>query len=83
MDTNIQKGQSNEMTSPAYQQLVSDITLRVREGQLAAFRVVNKELLELYWDLGKMIHDRQHQNGWGKSVVEMLAKDLQNINTRE
>lgn len=31
----------------------------------------------MYWDLGKMIFERQQENGWGNSVVEMLAKDLQ------
>ena len=66
-----------EVTSPAYQQLVADATHRVRTGQLAAFRAVNKELIELYWDLGKMILERQQQHSWGKSVVELLSKDLQ------
>jgi predicted nuclease of restriction endonuclease-like (RecB) superfamily len=71
----------NEQTahpnSPAYQQLVADATARVQSGQLAAFRAVNKELIELYWDLGKMIVERQQRYGWGNSVVEWLAKDLQ------
>ena len=63
-------------SSPAYQQLVADATDRVHSGQLAAFRAVNKELIQLYWDLGKMISERQQQHGWGNSVVELLAKDL-------
>lgn len=37
----------------------------------------NKELILLYWDIGKMITLRQKGYTWGKSVVEMLAKDLQ------
>ena len=72
----VQKEQKTE-TTPAYKQLVADATTRVQSGQLAAFRAVNKELIELYWDLGKMILERQQQHGWGKSVVELLAKDLQ------
>ena len=63
--------------TPAYQQLVADAILRVHSGQLAAFRAVNRELIELYWDLGKLILERQEQHGWGKSVVELLSKDLQ------
>ena len=63
----------------AYQQLLADATARVQSGQLAAFRAVNKELINLYWDLGKMIVERQQQHGWGNSVVEMLAKDLQKV----
>jgi predicted nuclease of restriction endonuclease-like (RecB) superfamily len=64
------------ISSPAYQQLVADATARVREGQLTAFRAVNKELIQVYWDLGKMIVERQQTYGWGKSVVEMLSRDL-------
>ena len=69
--------QDAQATSPAYQQLVADATARVQAGQLAAFRAVNKELIQLYWDLGKMILQRQQENAWGKSVVELLAMDLQ------
>jgi len=38
---------------------------------------VNKELIFLYWDIGRMINERQKEYTWGKSVVELLAKDLQ------
>ena len=76
LTNDVQKEQKTE-TSPAYKQLVADATMRVQSGQLAAFRAVNKELIELYWDLGKIILERQQQHGWGKSVVELLAKDLQ------
>ena len=51
--------QTAQAISPAYQQLVADATARVQSGQLAAFRAVNKELIQLYWDLGKMILERQ------------------------
>lgn len=40
-------------------------------------KAVNKEQLQLYWDLGKMIVEKQKQTQWGKSVVEKIAKDLQ------
>lgn len=63
--------------SAAYQQLVTDASTRVQTGRLAAYRAVNKELINMYWDLGKMIFERQQENGWGNAVVEMLAKDLQ------
>ncbi len=72
-----QLSQQTNRSSIAYQQLIADVTARVHSGQLAAFRAVNKELIELYWDLGKMIVERQQQHGWGNSVVELLAKDLQ------
>ena len=40
-------------------------------------RAVNRELITLYWDIGCLIVARQQIAGWGKSVVEQLAKDLQ------
>ena len=76
LQQNLLKEQKTDNT-PEYQQLVADATSRVRSGQLAAFRAVNRELIELYWDLGKLILERQEQYGWGKSVVELLSKDLQ------
>ena len=59
-----------------YARLLSDVKERVREAQYAALKAVNKELVGLYWDIGRMIAERQKVEGWGKSVVEQLAKDL-------
>lgn len=50
---------------------------RIRSAQYEALRAVNKELIALYWDIGRMIGERQQEKGWGKAVVETLAKDLQ------
>ncbi|QNE42183.1 DUF1016 domain-containing protein (plasmid) [Hymenobacter sp. NBH84] len=68
------------MTSPLapdYQQLLLDMTARVRQAQYQALRLVNRQQLELYWELGRLIVERQQQYGWGKQVVETLARDLQ------
>ena len=73
---NIPSEQTTDVASPAYQELVVELIERVKQGQLAAFRAVNKELIDLYWDLGRLIVERQKQHSWGKSVVEFLSKDL-------
>lgn len=39
---------------------------------------VNENLLNLYWEIGKSIVEKQQQHGRGKSIVETLSKDLQN-----
>ncbi|MCY7347186.1 MAG: PDDEXK nuclease domain-containing protein [Pyrinomonadaceae bacterium] len=49
---------------------------RIRTAQYAALKAVNRELITLYWDIGKTIVERQEGETWGKSVVEMLSKDL-------
>ncbi|MCY4603371.1 MAG: PDDEXK nuclease domain-containing protein [Gemmatimonadetes bacterium] len=60
-----------------YARLLADVKERVRAAQYAALKAVNKELVGLYWDIGRMIAERQKVEGWGKSVVQRLAVDLQ------
>ena len=59
-----------------YGRLLADIKERVRSAQYDALRAVNKELVALYWDIGRMIADRQMDAGHGDSIVEQLAEDL-------
>ena len=61
-----------------YAALLAEVKERIRSAQYDALKVVNKEMIALYWDLGKLIVERQNREGWGKSVVERLASDLQN-----
>ena len=66
------------ITPREYNKFLLEIKERVRNAQLSAMKAVNKELVSLYWDLGKMIVEKQEQHQWGTSIVENLAKDLQN-----
>lgn len=61
-----------------YNSLLNNIKLRVRQGQVRANRSANAEMLAAYWDIGKMIHERQQNEGWGKGVIPRLAIDLKN-----
>lgn len=61
-----------------YGNLLVEVKQRIRSAQYQALKAVNQELIALYWDIGKMIVTRQEGATWGKSVVEQLAKDLQN-----
>jgi len=54
-----------------------DIMKRIRSAQYEAMRAVNKEMISLYWDIGRQITERQKELGWGKSVVENLSRDIQ------
>ena len=67
----------NDMIPDDYPSLLAEIKERVRSAQYEALRAVNRELVALYWDLGRTICERQAQGtGWGKAVVERLAADL-------
>ncbi len=64
-------------TDAHYLQFLQDIKERIRNARIQAASVVNHELINLYWNIGKEIAERQEKFGWGKSIVERLAKDLQ------
>ncbi len=59
-----------------YIKFLNEIKSRIVTARIQAIRSVNKELIKLYWDIGKSIVERQKQFGWGKSVVEKLSRDL-------
>lgn len=63
--------------SNEYKSMLKEIKQRIYKAQYEALKAVNKELITLYWDIGKMIIERQKTQGWGKSIVENLANDLQ------
>ena len=60
-----------------YGAFVQGIKDLVRRRQYEAMRQVNAGLMQLYWEIGGEIEHRQREQGWGKSVVEVLAKELQ------
>lgn len=60
-----------------YTDFFTDIKERIRRSQYDALKAVNKELIQLYWDIGRMIVEKQQDLGWGRSVVEQLSKDIQ------
>ena len=49
----------------------------IRSAQYEALKAVNKEMIALYWEVGKRITEQQMTLGWGKSVVENLSRDIQ------
>src|SRR6185312_11864306 len=59
-----------------YRALLTDIKERIRMAQIKASLAVNRELIQLYWDIGGLIVSRQRAEGWGNSIVEKLASDI-------
>ena len=60
-----------------YKEFIAFIKEKVRNSQTIALRAVNKELIELYEEIGRSIVKKQEEQGWGKSVVEILAHELE------
>lgn len=66
-----------ELTSnKEYKHFFSLVSQQIKSGQAKAAIAVNTAMILLYWDLGKLIADKQAENSWGNSVIEQLAKDL-------
>ena len=60
-----------------YVDVFASLKQRVRLSQTKAMLSVNREMIQLYWDIGGLIALRRDQDGWGKKTVERLARDLQ------
>jgi predicted nuclease of restriction endonuclease-like (RecB) superfamily len=74
--TSGQDGKPSTALPVGYANLLADLKARVRAAQLRAVVSVNRELILLYWDIGRIIVEAQTTKGYGKQVVERLAEDL-------
>lgn len=63
-----------EMTH--YGDLLGDIKTRISQAQIKATLSANAEMTLMYWDIGRMIVERQQGEGWGAGVLRRLANDL-------
>ncbi|MEJ1939195.1 DUF1016 N-terminal domain-containing protein, partial [Nostoc sp. NIES-2111] len=59
-----------------YDNFLRGLKERIRNAQVRAALSVNRELVLLYWLLGRDILLQQQQLGWGAKVIERLARDL-------
>ena len=59
-----------------YAQLLADLKRRIQAAQLRASLAVNRELVLLYWQIGRDILDRQERERWDAKVIDRLAADL-------
>ena len=66
------------LTSPpeGYADWLTDLKSRIHSAQQRATLAVNRELVILYWQIGRDILARQAAQGWGAKVIERLALDL-------
>lgn len=67
---------SDLQSSAGYAALLKEIKERVRTAQVRAALAVNRELILLYWSIGRDILARQLAEGWGAKIIDRLARDL-------
>ena len=62
-----------------YNELLELVQIKIRHAQQKAVFSVNRELLILYWETGKLIAQRQQQEGWGSAIIPRLSRDINNL----
>lgn len=72
------KEASSEIIPSGYKAFIAGLKNKIRTSQLKAVISVNRELILLYWEIGRAIVEKKEQEGWGSKVLERVAKDLQN-----
>lgn len=60
-----------------YKPLVEDIKEKINKRQFQLLKTMNAETINLYWEIGEEIYNQQTEKGWGKSIVNLLSKELQ------
>jgi len=59
-----------------YVKVLEKLKSKIRQAQYKAYLSVNKEMIFLYWDIGKTILEQQKKQGWGARVIDKFSKDL-------
>jgi len=59
-----------------YLNVLSEIKRRIQSERLRTVMAANAAMVLLYWDIGRMILERQDREGWGARVIDRLAADL-------
>src|ERR1035438_2996052 len=67
---------STVITSPEYRRFIENLKTWVISARISAARAANRDLILLYWDIGRGIVERQQMLGWGESVIDRVSCDL-------
>ena len=60
-----------------YQELLQELKTRIHTAQVQAAFAVNRELLLLYWSIGRDLSQRFAAEEWGGKIIDRIARDLQ------
>lgn len=65
-----------ELIPDGYKDFLVQLKDRIRHAQLRTSLSVNREMILLYWRIGKDILERQEKEGWGAKIIDRLSRDL-------
>jgi hypothetical protein len=64
------------LAPPDYAAFLAGLKDRILRARISVAHTINRDLILLYWDIGRSIIDKHQTAGWGQSVVERLSADL-------
>jgi predicted nuclease of restriction endonuclease-like (RecB) superfamily len=67
---------SELLNNNEYKNWLVELKLTIQQRQIKAAVAVNSHLIQLYWDLGKQITEKQENAKWGSGFIDRLSKDL-------
>ncbi len=67
---------TDDLDLSEYAEFLGNLKTQIQQAQIRAISRVNRELVLLYWQIGREILQRQREKGWGAKVIERLSKDL-------
>ena len=68
----------SDLSIHLYKDLLTSIKRRIKEAQIKASLSVNSEMILMYYDIGRIILEKQNVEGWGAGVIPKLSKDISN-----
>ncbi|EDM29257.1 hypothetical protein LNTAR_22744 [Lentisphaera araneosa HTCC2155] len=60
-----------------YQNWLKVIVGKIKEAQIKVASVANSSLILFYWELGRLVVEKQSESSWGDKVIDQLSQDLQ------
>ena len=60
----------------SYAAVLGEIKRRIQTERLRTVMAANSAMVMLYWDIGRLILERQEREGWGAKVIDRLSADL-------
>ena len=67
---------NNFLITNEYQDFIAEIKSKIQHAQIKASVQVNNELINLYWNIGKMIVEKQSESKWGDGLIKQIELDL-------
>jgi predicted nuclease of restriction endonuclease-like (RecB) superfamily len=68
---------AGDLLPEGYEEFLGELKERIRTARLRASLAANRELIELYWHIGRSVVEKQKTRGWGNAVIAHLGEDLQ------